>query len=721
MHLTSNLKKMYLLLFGLIGILILAFIGIFWQTQQANLDDASQVNLLLPGGAEIPFYQDMTDTSMSDIQRGVPVFPASFDGDLRDLPQSSLTKNKINLEFEPAVRELPDPTFIDPARQTVYAPNAMPTPSASFAGLDLLNWGAGWPPDTQGDVGPNHYIQAVNTSIGIYSKTGTQLVAITFDDLFAGTGTSCDADNNGDPVVLYDNTSGRWIISDFAWTNMQDGPYYECIAVSKTADPVSGGWWFYGLRADDASHPWLNDYPKMGAWQDGIYMTANMFDCLTATCSSATYMGVRLWALNRDELINGLPLNFQYGDLGTAYFTLLPANAKVNMPPAGTPNYLMSRQSSTLMYTFKLTIDWVTPANSVLSGPFSTTIASNSTASSIPQNGGVNLDSLSPRLMVQLQYANVGGIPALWVTHSVASGGVAGIRWYEFRNLSGTPSVYQQGTYQPDATHRWMGSVAVDSQGNMVVGYSASSSSINPQIRYAGRLSTDPLNNLSQGEATLIAGAGSQTSFSRWGDYSAMTVDVDGCTFWYTTEYYTATGTNWQTRIGSFAFPGCGELTATPTNTPTSTNTPTPTHTSTPTNTSTNTPTATSTSTPTQTPTPTNTSTNTPTSTATSTPTKTSTPTPTSTSTNTPTNTPTSTATNTPTHTLTPTLTPTGSMTSTSTPTETSTPTPTSTSTATHTPTFTPSPTTKPPTATPSPTATQPPEIYTVYLPIIHH
>lgn len=658
----SNSKIMILVLFGLIGILTLALGGIFWQAQQ-TADESSQVSLMLPGGAEVPFYQDMTNTFIGETKTGGPVYPASFDGDVRDLPQIGPSEKILNVEFEPAGISLPDPDFIDPVRQTINSPNVMPTPSANFAGLDLNTWGAGWPPDTQGDVGPNHYIQAVNTSIGIYNKTGSQLAAFTFNTLFTGTGTPCDAGNDGDPVVLYDNTSGRWIISDFAWDNIQNGPYYECIAVSKTTDPVSGGWWFYGMRADDASHPWLNDYPKMGAWQDGIYMTANMFDCLTSTCSSASYQGVRIWALNRDELINGSPLNYQYNDLGSAYFSLAPANAKVNMPAAGTPNYLMSRQSSTVMYTWKWTIDWVTPANSSLTGPLSTTIAAHSTASSVPQSGGTNLDSLSPRLMVQLQYTNVGGNPALWVTHSVASGGVAGIRWYEFRNLSGTPSVYQQGTYQPDTTHRWMGSVAVDSQGNMAVGYSASSSSINPQIRYAGRLSTDPLNNLSQGEATLIAGTGSQTTYSRWGDYSAMTVDVDGCTFWYTTEYYVTTGTNWQTRIGSFSFPGCGG--ATPTPTPTATLTNTPTSTNTPTNT------------------PTNTLTNTPT------------------STNTPTNTPTRTSTPTPTDTSTPT----------------NTPTPTPTSSATQTPTST---ATQTPTHTPSPTATQPPPTpYLLYLPLI--
>lgn len=184
--------------------------------------------------------------------------------------------------------------------------------------------------------------------------------------------------------------------------------------------------------------------------------------------------------------------------------------------------------------------------------------------------------------MVQLQYRNLNGVESLWATHSVASGGVTGIRWYEIRGLNGTPSVYQQSTYQPDSNYRWMGSLAVDGQGNMAVGYSVSSSSIYPQIRYAGRLASDPLNTLGQTETTLIAGTGSQSGgYNRWGDYSAMTVDpVDDCTFWYTTEYYETTGNDWQTRIGSFQFPGCGGTVPSPT--PTSSPTPGPTATNTP-------------------------------------------------------------------------------------------------------------------------------------------
>jgi hypothetical protein len=137
---------------------------------------------------------------------------------------------------------------------------------------------------------------------------------------------------------------------------------------------------------------------------------------------------------------------------------------------------------------------------------------------------------------------------------------ITSVRWYEIRSPNGTPRVYQQGTLGTgDGIHRWMGSIAMDKQGNIALGYSASSSSVKPGIRYTGRLATDALGTM-QTENIIQAGGGSQTgTLHRWGDYSAMTVDpVDDCTFWYTNEYLRANGSfNWSTRIASFKFPGC--------------------------------------------------------------------------------------------------------------------------------------------------------------------
>ena len=511
--------------------------------------------LFMEGGelADITQLPSAPNTSINGPFVGESAAAASFDGSVRDLPQIGQAEKK-------PMREMPwpytgesatDGSGSDPVLQTGNFIDAMPGLGVSFAGLDLNTWGAGWPPDTNGDVGPDHYIQTVNTSIGIYNKSGTRLAAFTFNTLFGGTGTPCDDLNKGDPVVLYDKYSGRWIITDFAW-NSTKGPFYECIAVSKGTDPVNSGWWFYALQAGTDQ---LNDYPKLGVWPDGIYMSANMFRRATR------FSGAKVWALDRADLISGAPLTSVAFTLGTSYASLIPSNNTAGSDvPAGTPNYFMSLYAPSTMRMWKFTVNWTTPSSSTFTGPQNITVASFTKPTyRVPQlNSSEALDTLGDRLMVQLQFRNINGTPSLWFNHTVVSNSVSGIRWYEIRNMSGTPTVYQQGTFQPDSNHRWMGSIAVDKLGNAAVGYSVSSSAMYPAIRYAGRLAGDTLGQLAQGEATLVAGTGSQSGgYNRWGDYSAMVLDPDGCTFWYTTEYYTTTGNNWQTRIASFKYPTC--------------------------------------------------------------------------------------------------------------------------------------------------------------------
>jgi hypothetical protein len=488
--------------------------------------------------------------------KGVP-----FDKDLRDLPQTGPKDKKPAREmgspFDPSASVIQP----DGALQTDYSSTlAMPAPSngSGFAGLDLQNWGGGWPPDTHGAVGPNHYIQAVNTSVGIYDKaSGSRLAAFTFNNFMGGTaGSACDAYNQGDPIVLYDHYSGRFIVTDFAWKSTR-GPFYECIAVSKTADPVSGGWWFYQVEVSTNE---LGDYPKLGVWPDGIYMGASMFK------AARTYSGAKVWVFNRDDLISGAALRSVSFKLGTSYFSVFPSTTAPfgGDPAAGTPNYFFSDYGVTnSVRMWKFTTNWTTPTSSTFTGPTSIATAAYSKPSTrVPQKSSTEtLDMLGDRLMSNFEYRNLNGFESLWLTRTVTSSPSTGIRWMEIRNMSGTPSVFQQGTFDPttDSHYRWMPSLSVDKQGNMAVGYSVSSSTMFPAIRYAGRLVSDAAGTLGQGEASLIEGTGSQSGgYNRWGDYASMTIDpVDGCTFWFTTEYYATTGSNWQTRIGSFKFPGC--------------------------------------------------------------------------------------------------------------------------------------------------------------------
>jgi uncharacterized repeat protein (TIGR01451 family) len=443
----------------------------------------------------------------------------------------------------------------------------MPVTAQNFAGLDFATWGAGWPPDPVGDVGPNHYVEAVSSSVGIFSKTGVQQAAFTFDSLWAGagTGTSCDTANIGYPNVVYDPLGDRWLVSDLSWANVDSGPYYECLAVSKTGDPVTGGWWLYAIRVDDAAHNWLPDDPKMGVWPDGLYMSADMFDC-SSSCTTATPKGVRIYAFNLVALEAGQSLQELFGDLGTTPASLLPGNLRGATPPVGTPEYFIGESPSLWEFqVYKFHIDWVNTGSSTFTGP---TAVSQQTYTLAPgpqvaQPGTtVKLDSVEDRLMMQAQYRNISGVESLWVAHTVGTVPL-GVQWAQINVTGGTvaSTPVQQQIWQnvgSDSVSRWMPSLAVDRLGDMAVGYSAGSSTLFPSIRYAGRLAGDPVNTLGQGEATMFAGSGSQTNISRWGYHTAMSVDpVDDCTFWYVGEYYATSGSNWQTRIGSFRFPGC--------------------------------------------------------------------------------------------------------------------------------------------------------------------
>jgi hypothetical protein len=420
------------------------------------------------------------------------------------------------------------------------------------------------PPDTVGAVGDTQYVQVVNVGMAVFNKSTKAVVLgpIPTSTLWQGFGGQCEADNDGDAVVVFDRAAHRWVVSQFA---VGSAPYLECVAVSQTAD-ATGSWYRYAFSYGNA----FNDYPKMGVWPDGYYVTFNIFN------NGSTWGGSKVCAYDRAKMLAGQAATQQCFQLSTAYGGLLPADLDGStQPPAGSPNYLLNFGTNSLNL-WKFHVDWTTPGNSSLSTARNIPVAAFTPACNgsncIPQSGTRQLlDSLADRLMNRLAYRNFGSYESLVVSHSVSvSAGTAkkgkpapastGVRWYELRSPNGTPAVYQQSTFAPDTNFRWMGSIAQDKQGNMALGYSVSSSSMYPSIRYTGRLVGDALNTMT-GETTLIAGGGSQSgqNLDRWGDYSAMTVDpTDDCTFWYTTEYLKATGAfNWSTRIGSFKYAGC--------------------------------------------------------------------------------------------------------------------------------------------------------------------
>ena len=453
-----------------------------------------------------------------------------------------------------------------------------PTPLITFEGLDFATWGAGHPPDTNGDVGPTYYIETINTSIGIYNKaTGANVAALTFNTFMSqgNFGNLCDTNNFGDPVVLYDTFEDRWIITDFAFkldgsSNVINPPgAFQCFAASKTSDPVSGGWNFYSINTAGG----LGDYPKFGIWPDGLYMTVNMF----SYPAGGSFQNPRVYAFNKAQMYAGAPsVQSVSFDGPSADFTILPSNARLQTgtPPAGTPNYFLSTWLFTNALTiYKFHVDWDRTSLSTFTGPdipIAATSWPNAAVPNAPSLGGNSLDVLQIRAMMQNQYSNIGGAESLWATHTVRRANTTGFaapRYYQVDVTGGTvnPAIPQAATFDPDGAnvmYRFMPSVAVDRAGNMALGYSTSSSTTKPAIKYAGRLATDPINTFSQDEQVLIQGTGTQTGSCggtciRWGDYSAMTLDPDGCTFWYTNMYYDVDGLNHHTRIGSFRLSPC--------------------------------------------------------------------------------------------------------------------------------------------------------------------
>ena len=505
---------------------------------------------------------------------------------LTPLPPGKLGKFKgkklVFPRFIPR-RSLKPKTEFDPVLQKKPGRVLAPVPILTFEGLDLTNWGAGWPPDVNGDVGRSnvgaenrgYYIQAVNTSFGIFDKaTGTLVAATTFDDFFDGTGTPCDDSNMGDPIVLYDRYLDRWLITDYAFSDVSTPPHYQCIAMSASNDPVSGGWYIWALNFENndgvsSSSNVLNSYPKVGVWEDGYYFTFNDFDM----DNGGDYLGVTIWALDKNAMASGT-LSGMLGFLDYSShpyaWSLLPANAKSpTPPPSGEPEFLITIGddawggiSSDSIAIYLLDVDFDNMTSSI-SGPTVVEVASfdsdmcGYSENCIPQPGTLNkLDALSSRLMHSAFYWNYGTHESIFLNHTVDAGGDhAGIRWYELRDPAGSPYIYQQGTYAPDSRHRWMASIAANSSADVAIGFSISSSNQYPSIYYAGRKSTDPLGTLGQGETALQQGQGSQWNTGRWGDYTMLTVDPDDDqTFWYTNEYYAVNGTDWNTKIGAFRF-----------------------------------------------------------------------------------------------------------------------------------------------------------------------
>lgn len=495
------------------------------------------------------------------------------------------------------VLDVMQPEFTDPlvAIQQAApeaAPNAFTTPILSVNGIGFTGVN---PPDTVGDVGPNHYVQSINGSSGavvrIFDKTTGAPVGVQFS--MEGLGTGNCATGLGDPIVLYDSSANRWMLSEFSSSGNR-----LCVYVSTSPDPA-GTYAAYQFTA-----PGFPDYPKYSVWPDAYYVSTN-------ESSPAVY------ALDRVKMLAGQPATSQRFTTtslsGFGFQALTPADLDgPTLPPAGSPGIFMRHRdtevhgpagfpSSDILEIFAFTVDWVTPANSsfvqlpdvgttesnhLLTAPsvrdtgidlpqlvnseFSSNLCGLSSFScmgmpGVTQGASGSLDPLREVIMNRLVYRNFGAYQTL-VGNFVTNVGAAspnsahrgGVRWFELRKVgAGSWTLQQEGTFAPTTDdNRWMAGIAMDGSGNIALGYNISSSTIFPGIRYTGRLVSDPPGTMTQGDNVLVAGTANNGS-NRYGDYSAMSVDPsDDCTFWFTGQWNGAS--SWSTRIGKFKFDQCG-------------------------------------------------------------------------------------------------------------------------------------------------------------------
>lgn len=428
----------------------------------------------------------------------------------------------------------------DPLLNNQKSSHPNKAPIVNWDGLNSSQSGGATPPDPSGAVGPNHYVQMVNSVYQIFDKSGTALTTpATLGSLLGG-------GNAGDPIVMYDKFADRWFLSQFSYQNEL------IVAVSQTPDPTGAyNLYTFGLTS-------FPDYPKYSVWSDGYYITANK-------------SGENAFVMERDKMLAGDPtaqiIGFTIPSLSTGgFFSVLPATASSTLPVAGTPNYLFYFQDDAWaggtdhLKIWEVNVDWTTTSNSSISAPQSLTVTPfdsefNSNWNDISQPGtSSKIDAVPGALMYMGHYRSFNNYNAIVLNHTVDVNGadLAGIRWYELRQTGMGPwTLHQEGTFNPDTENRWMGSIAMDYQGNIGLAYSVSGATTYPSLKYTGRYASDPLGQMTLNEEIIVNGNSVQTSSNRFGDYAQMTIDpTDDATFWFTGEYLASN--EWKTRIASF-------------------------------------------------------------------------------------------------------------------------------------------------------------------------
>lgn len=480
------------------------------------------------------------------------------------------------------------------------------------------------PSDNSVAVGPDHIVQIVNSRTAIFTKkgrlfdtTGKVLYGpVPTNNVFRGFGGPCEARNNGDAVVRYDQLAKRWLIVMPIFSRNKPGahpgvpgpavrlfepphqaptmlsppappqpapprdtsqrpppppastdPYAICYAVSTGADP------FDPYYRYEFTRPLFPDYPRPAVWPDGYY---------TATSTGDDVIQKHVCVAERSRMLQGMPAREQCVIVDGVNFLNTSDLDGTRLPPSGAPNIIIAAGGTQLknvlgddaVYVWTFHVDWKDTSRTTLSGPTKIAVApyqylcGGQLTNCVPQPGtDRKLDAQGDKIMARTVYRRVGDREMLVAVHSVAThAGGGGVRWYELivgrsgRNVGEHDGITlrQQGTFAPDSFYRWMASPAVDKFGNIAIGYSFGGTPNFPGQRMAGRLAGDPLGQLTLGETVLAEGEGSQTSTLRWEDYSQTAIDPsDDCTVWYVGDYLKKDAPSYTSRIGAFRLPGC--------------------------------------------------------------------------------------------------------------------------------------------------------------------
>lgn len=475
------------------------------------------------------------------------------------------------------------------------------------------------PSDNSLAVGPGHIVQTVNSRMAIFDKTGRVLYgAVPTNTVFHGFGGACEASNNGDAVVRYDQLAERWLVvmplfrraparpdqpevsqsgetvylsppgvtgqpgpaaplfvpppasapeasaRRSARPPPEEGPYSMCYAVSTSSDPMGSYYRYEFMR------PLFPDYPRPAVWPDGYYVPTSTGDDVIQKHACV---------VDRAAMLRGEAATEQCVIVADVNFLNNADLDGLALPPAGAPNIMMATGGIQLrgdfdddgIYVWQFHVDWDDPSGTTLTGPEKIAVApyhylcDGQLTSCVRQPGtDRHIDSQGDKIMARLVYRNIEGRESIVAVHSVVTdAGAGGVRWYEFDvGADRSVGLRQQGTYAPDGFYRWMASPAIDGQGNIGIGYTFGGTPHYPGQRFAGRLVDDPLGVLTLSETVLVEGAASQTSTLRWEDYTQTAVDPsDDCTIWYVGDYLKAEAESYSTRIGAFRLPGCGEIT----------------------------------------------------------------------------------------------------------------------------------------------------------------